>query len=195
MTVQNKVKPDQWVDLYGDDLFRYAHNRVKEDGVAEELVQETFLAAIRSKERFQGLSSEKTWLFSILKHKIIDHYRSQKKEISTAEAEDWILSQDEQFDARGEWRLKPQTWVVNPEKAYEFKEFLDILYHCLAEIPRRLSDVFVYREMEGLTTQEICKIVGVSATNCGVMLYRARMSLRRCLDKKWQNSSFKGHAS
>jgi len=176
------MNPEDWVDLYGDNLFRYAQHRVKEMAIAEELVQETFLAAIQSQDLFKGHSSEKTWLFSILKHKIIDYYRSKKKEILNPDIEEWTQNIEDFFNAKGAWHIKPQAWLSDPERAYEFRQFLDLLYKCLSKIPQRIANVFVYREIDGLTTQEICKLLEISVTNCGVMLYRARMQLRRCLE-------------
>lgn len=176
------MNPEDWVDLYGDNLFRYALHRVKETTTAEELVQETFLAAMRAKDRFKGRSSEKTWLFAILKHKIIDFYRSKSQEMIGTEVEEWLESKDDYFNENGDWHIKPQVWAFNPEKAFEFKQFLDLFYQCLAKVPHRLAETFVYREIDGLTTREICKILEISTTNCGVMLYRARMLLRQCME-------------
>ena len=176
------MNPEDWVDLYGDNLFRYARHRVKETAIAEELVQDTFLAAIQSQDRFKGRSSEKTWLFSILKHKIVDYYRSKNKEILNPDIEKWTQNIEDSFNTKGAWHTKPQAWPSDPERAYEFRQFLDLFYKCLSKIPQRIADVFVYREIDGFTTQEICNILNISTTNCGVMLYRARMQLRRCLE-------------
>jgi RNA polymerase sigma-70 factor (ECF subfamily) len=184
MDAPANINPEDWVELYGDNLFRYAQHRVKETAIAEELVQETFLAAIQYQNRFKGHSSEKTWLFSILKHKIIDYYRFKKKELLNRNIEERTQKQniEDSFNAKGAWHAKPQAWSSDPEKAYEFRQFLDLFYKCLSKIPQRIADVFVYREIDGLTTQEICNILNISTTNCGVMLYRARMQLRRCLE-------------
>jgi RNA polymerase sigma-70 factor (ECF subfamily) len=182
MTLPKDMNPEDWVDLYADNLFRYALHRVKDTTTAEELVQETFLAAMRTMDRFKGRASEKTWLFSILKHKIIDFYRSKKKEIIGTEVEARLQDKDDFFNENGDWRLKPQVWSYDPEKAYEFKQFLDLFYQCLGQVPQRLADAFVYREIDGLTIRKICKILDITTTNCGVMLYRARLLLRRCLE-------------
>ena len=176
------MNPKDWVDLYGDNLFRYALPRVKDATTAEELVQETFLAAMRTKDRFKGRSSEKTWLFSILKHKIIDFYRLKNKEMIGTEVEEQLQNKDDFFNENGAWHIKPNVWSYNPEKAYEFKQFLDLFYQCLGKVPQRLADAFVYREIDGLTTREICKSLEITTTNCGVMLHRARLLLRRCLE-------------
>ena len=187
-----ELNPENWVDLFGNELFRYARNRVKDSTTAEELVQETFLAAVSSKKRFKGRSSEKTWLFSILKHKIIDHYRNQKKKLLEVQTEDWSENEEIFFNQKEQWHAKPQAWHADPHRAMEYRELIQYFYGCLAKVPRRLADVFVYRELDGLSTKEICKILNISTTNCGVMLYRARMLLRRCLDTHWSKSTPKG---
>lgn len=182
MVDASRINSDIWVDQYGDALFRFAVVRVKDRGIAEDLIQETFLAALQSKDRFKGQSSEKTWLFSILKHKIIDHFRKNKpnrlgKEISRdgSDVEPF-------FNSKGGWQIRPEHWRTDPSETQEIKEFLDHFYRCLADLPKRNADAFVYREIDGLNTEEICKLLDITATNCWVMLYRARMLLRRCLE-------------
>jgi RNA polymerase sigma-70 factor (ECF subfamily) len=92
---------------------------------------------------------------------------------------------DADFNAEGKWQVRPHKWTINPGKIYEQKEFFDVLYHCLAELPERLAEAFMLREMDGLSTAEVCKALDITATNSWVMLYRARMSLRRCLEHEW----------
>jgi RNA polymerase sigma-70 factor (ECF subfamily) len=182
MDVTPKLNADRWVDDYGDALFHFALARVKDKDVAEELVQETFLAAVKAQERFKGRSSEKTWLFGILKHKVIDHYRKRK---STVFARDLVSDPDNIdafFNSKGGWHTRPAHWRTNPGKAHENREFLDHFYQCLADLPQRNADAFVYREIDGLSTAEICKRLDITPNNCWVMLYRARMLLRKCLE-------------
>ena len=179
------LNPDVWVDQHGDILFRFAFQRVRDESVAEDLVQETFLAAMRAKDRFKGQSSERTWLFSILKHKIIDHYRRKKFQRSDMNVEDFAESMDKFFSENGKWRIQPTNWDINPVEAYEQKEFIDTFYQCLSNISQRLADAFVHREVDGLSTEEICKAMDITASNCWVMLYRARMLLRRCIETNW----------
>ena len=181
-------RPESWVDSYGDFLYRFALSRVKDPSVAEDLVQETFLAALRARENFKGRSAGRTWLAAILKHKIVDHIRKKIREPSTNKIETLTDTSEPDFDERGEWNIQPGKWAVNPGNLYEQKEFLDVLYRCLAELPERLAEAFIKREMDGLSTEEVCKELGITATNSWVMLYRARMSLRRCLENKWLNS-------
>lgn len=178
-------EPDTWVDLYGDVLYRFAMARLKDPAIAEEVVQETFLAALRSRDNFQGRSSEKTWLIAILKHKIMDHFRKKRPEESRDDIETFSDTPHGVFNQKGAWHIPPKNWRIDPRAVYEQHEFMDVLYRCLADIPKRPADAFRLREIEGLTTEEICKLLNITATNCWVMLYRARMALRRCLEINW----------
>ena len=186
---QEKFDPETWVDEYGDYLYRFALSRIKDPVIAEELVQETFLAALRSLKNFQGRSSGRTWLSAILKHKIIDHYRKKNHEESRDDMESFTDSTDHFFNQKGAWEHRPGKWSSNPMKLYEQQEFMEIFYRCLSELPKRLGRTFMLREVDGLSTEEICKILNITATNCWVILYRSRMQLRRCLDSRWLQSN------
>lgn len=177
-----RLNSDAWVDQYGDALFRFAIARVNKREIAEDLVQETFLAAVQARERFKGQSSEKTWLFGILKHKVIDHYRKNKPLIYEQDRWHNPDSLDDSFDAKGAWQIRPEHWSANPGKSHEVKEFIDHFYRCLSDLPQRSADTFVYREIDGLNTEEICNLLDITAANCWVILYRARMLLRKCLE-------------
>jgi RNA polymerase sigma-70 factor (ECF subfamily) len=178
------------VDQYGDFLYRFALSRVKDSAIAEDLVQETFLAALKSRTNFQGRSSAKTWLIAILKHKIVDHIRKRVREPASDKVEslsDALASDptEDCFKDGGGWLNRPAEWDVNPMKIYEQKEFMDILYLCLAQLPERQAEAFMMRELDGLSTEEICKALNISATNSWVMLYRARIGLRQCIETRW----------
>ena len=177
--------PESWVEHYGDFLYRLALSRVKDPDVAEDLVQETFLAALRSRESFKGRSAGQTWLISILKHKIVDYIRKKIRRPSTNRMEALTDLMDSVFDESGKWQVRPHKWAINPAKIYEQKEFFDVLYHCLAELPERVAEAFMLREMDGLSTAEVCQALEITAPNSWVMLYRARMSLQRCLENEW----------
>jgi len=182
MEGKQEINPEAWVDEYGDVLFGFALARVKDRETAEDIVQETFLAAVRARERFKGQSSEKTWLFGILKHKLVDHYRKNK---STVYVQDFIQDPDSLevfFNAKGSWQIRPENWRADPGKSQENREFLDHFYRCLSGLSQKTADVFAYREIEGLSTREICQRLGITSSNCWVILYRARMLLRRCLE-------------
>ena len=177
--------PETWVDRYGDYLYRFALARIKDPSLAEDLVQETLLAALQGRKGFQRRSALQTWLTAILKHKIIDHLR-KKKRIQTIEDIDAVgETVDGFYEKKGAWRIRPGNWDINPAKVLEQRQFMDVLYRCLSELPERLAKAFVLREMEGLSTEELCKSMQITATNSWVMLYRARSYLRRCLEINW----------
>ena len=177
--------PETWVDRYGDYLYYFALARVRDPSIAEDLVQETFIAALNSLKKFKGRSSVKTWLTGILKHKVIDYYRKKTRQQPEHEIDHDTEGVDKFFDDKGQWQLKPAEWTANPQKLYEQQEFFKVLHICLSELSDRLSDVFILREIVGENTEKICKVLNISATNCWVMLHRARMHLRRCLEIKW----------
>ena len=179
------LDPDTWVDRYGDYLYRFAVARVKDAAIVEDLVQETFLAALRGRKNFRSRSAIQTWLTAILKHKIVDHYRKKNREQAVEDIETVSEAVDSFFNNAASWKIRPEKWDINPMKIYEQQEFMDILYRCLAELPPRLAKVFMMREIDELETDEICKTLNISATNSWVMLYRARTYLRRCLEIKW----------
>lgn len=179
------LDPETWVDQYGDYLYRYAISRIHDSAVAEDLVQETFLAALNAREGFKGLSSEKTWLTGILKYKIIDHVRKRSRERLTDNIENSVEAMQEHFDEKGGWKVGPAKWSVNPRDLLEQKEFWKVFYRCLSKLSARLAQVFAFRELEGLSSEEMRKILNISATNSYVMLYRARMRMRHCLEVNW----------
>jgi RNA polymerase sigma-70 factor (ECF subfamily) len=177
--------PEAWVDRYGDYLYRFALARVKDPSLSEDLVQETFLAALKGRKNFQRRSALQTWLTAILKHKIIDHLR-RKNRVQPVEDIDAVGETVEGFfEKSGAWRIRPGNWDVNPGKILEQRQFMDTLYRCLSELPERLAKAFMLREMEGLSTEELCKSLDITPTNSWVMLFRARTYLRRCLEINW----------
>ena len=183
MPNHQKPNPDLWVDLYGDYLFRYAQSRVNDSAMAEDLVQDTFLSALHSYANFDGKSSERTWFVSILKHKIIDHYRKQGRQAKYFESPD--VSKD--FQENGFWKMDqaPGDWGEHPEEQLQQKEFILILRECLNALPKKIAAVFTLREMEGLDSTSICKELDITSSNLWVMLHRARHQLRKCLDINW----------
>ena len=185
MDYQQLPDPESWVDEHGDALFRYALFRIQDGQVAEDLVQETFLAALRAKDSFAGRSSVRTWLFGILKHKIIDHIRKVSRERPAEDIEKIASFTGETFDERGGWNSRPAEWSTDPSLLFQQREFWDILQHCLSQLPQRLQQAFTLRELDGFSAEEVRKILKVSATNGGVMLHRARLRLRGCLETNW----------
>lgn len=177
--------PETWVDQYGNYLYRFAVSRVKDPVVAEDLVQETLLAALRGRKNFKSRSAVQTWLTAILKHKVVDHFRKKHRENPVEDIEAVSESVESYFKNTGGWKIRPGRWDVNPMKIYEQQEFMDVLSRCLSDLPDRLAKAFMLREIEGFTTDELCKTMEITATNSWVMLYRARTYLRRCLEINW----------
>ena len=187
MSTKAALEPEIWVDRHGDALFRYALFRLRDASLAEEMVQETFLAALQASERFGGRSSERTWLVGILKHKIVDHYRRLSRE-RPAEEDDYMPEAiSERFDEHDYWyhELGPREWGESPHAAVERSELWSVLDGCLGEIPPRHAAAFTLREIDEMPTEEICKVLGVSTTNLWVILHRARAHLRLCLETHW----------
>lgn len=175
--------PAAWVDQHGDFLFRYAIVRVADRTTAEDLVQETFLAALRDEARFSGRSAERTWFVSILKHKIVDHLRRQGRERPVSAFNSSLG--DELFDKTGWWQARPSNWPADPKEVLAKKEFWEAFRHCLENLPQKLRTIFSLRELDDLPTDEVCEALKVTPGNLGVLLYRARMGLRRCLEINW----------
>ena len=176
-------------------LLRYALLQLRDNALAEDAVQETLLAALESCSKFSGKSSAKTWLTGILKHKIIDLFRKQAKEATQfsleAELENGVGDFDVLFQPDGHWNTLPQAWA-DPLKNLENKKFWEIFEICAKLMPPNTARAFMMREFLGSSTEEICKDMQISATNCWVMLYRARMSLRLCLGHNWFGGNFEG---
>lgn len=184
-TTPSKPRPAEWVDHHGDALFGYAVLRVRDREVAEDLVQECFLAALDARQRFSGDSSERTWLVGILKHKIIDHFRSRARAETDTEPSDDERTETLSFNDRGFWKVGYQGWGRDPQALAENLEFWEILRRCLGRLPRRLADAFTLREMEGFTGEQVCQELGLTPTNLWARLHRARLGLRHCLDAHW----------
>lgn len=136
-------------------------------------------------DSFRGVSSEKTWLTGILKHKIVDLIRRMSRERPTSEGNPPEDLSDEFFDEKGRWAVKPLNWGNDPGEALRQKYFFQTLMQCLKELPQLMVHVFSLREFEELESEEISRIMGVSQNNVGVVLHRARLRLRRCLEVNW----------
>lgn len=175
--------PHRWLDLHGDALFRYAMLRLRDTMLAEDMVQETLLAAVQGYARYSGQSSERTWLIGILKHKIIDHLRKAQRE--TPLGDELADRLDDLFDEHGHWRIDIGAWG-EPERALEQGEFWRVFSACIEHLPRRQADAILLREIDGLDGEAICKELGIATTNnLWVILSRARLRLRQCLDANW----------
>lgn len=195
MTTEGRSDPQTWLSQHGDRLYRYALSRMGDPTRAEDLVQDTLLAAFESRHRFEGKSKESTWLIGILKHKVIDHLRVQGREVATDfDTSSDLLDDDSAFDQRGQWQADVKPWT-NPDQALEQGAFLATLERCIESLPRRAGDAFRLREWHGLDTEEICATLNIhTANNLFVILSRARMRLRDCLNAHWFQENRGGDA-
>jgi len=177
------INSQQWVERYSDAMFRFALLRVNDDEHAEDIVQNTFLAALKAKDSFAGLSSEKTWLFGILKNKIMDHYREKKKNQKYGMSlEDYHDPCDSDYDGRGHWQSFSFNWGMDPEKTVVDKELLLIFSGCMNTLPQKLRQLYIFREVEGYNSETICSALDITPNNLWVMLHRARNRLKKCIE-------------
>jgi RNA polymerase sigma-70 factor (ECF subfamily) len=163
-------------------LLRYASLQLRDPHVAEDAVQETLVAALAGEATFQGRANLRTWLTGILKHKIIDAIRRLSREATFVPLDSDDL--DALFVDNGHWVDPPGAWA-DPDASLEQKRFFAALEACLARLPQKIAQAFMMREHLGLDTGEICKELAITPTHCWVLLYRARMALRECLEKDW----------
>ena len=181
-----ELDPATWLDRHGDVLFRYAVTRVRDQSVAEDLVQETLLAAISAKGSFRAGSTERTWLIGILRHKLLDFFRRAARERKLQR--DWSTSQTgggQDFDEQGNWNATVSEWS-SPERSLEKTEFWQVFNGCLDALPERLRTSFALRELEGLDSDALVKTLDISSkNNLWVMLSRARQRIRSCMQAQW----------
>ncbi|MCK5311076.1 MAG: sigma-70 family RNA polymerase sigma factor [Desulfobacteraceae bacterium] len=177
--------PSSWVDTYGDYLYSFALYRVQDDSIAQDLVQDALTGALKSKNNFKGQSTEKTWLTSILKHKIIDFFRKKYSEPVLEDIDLDSTTLDDRFDARGKWKTGPAQWASNPEQLLEQKSFLDMVKKCLRELPKKQAKALALRYLEEEDSKKNCKVLNISTTNYWVILHRARSLMQKCIEINW----------
>jgi RNA polymerase sigma-70 factor (ECF subfamily) len=167
-------------------LLRFAQLQLRNESLAEDVVSETLLALLEKPQAFEGRSSLRTYATGILKFKIIDTLRLRRREVAVEPLDE--QSVDEAIDALfvddGHWREPPAAWQ-QPELALQQAQFFDTLQACVDRLPPRIGRVFMMREWLEQDVPTICEELGITANHCGVMLYRARMGLRECLDQRW----------
>lgn len=179
--------PYDWLEAHGDYLYRFALARLRDPVQAEDVVQETFLAAIQSTS-FDGRSSARTWLTGILKHKIIDLMRKNSREIASDDWDNATQEQDEIasfFDETDHWAGALQAWST-PDSELQQSQFLAVLQSCLDKLPNKLARLFLLRDVHEEENEKICKELQITPTNAWVMLHRARLGLRQCLELNWE---------
>ena len=179
----NQINPNKWIDLYSDYLFNYTISRVSDREIAQDLVQDTFLAGLKSMKNFKGEASERTWLISILKRKIIDYYR--KINSNKGKAEVRINYNDS--ESEGDWL---EERVADPfdktaEDTLQNSELGDAIHNCLEKLPKKQADVFKMKTILGYETEVICNELNITASNLWVIIHRARTGMADCLKQNW----------
>lgn len=172
------------VEALRPQLVRYARSQLRNDAWAEDAVSETLLAALEKPLAFGGQSQLKTWLVGILKHKVIDQLRRQHREATVLDQDDESDVDDLLFDANDHWREQPPDWG-SPEACLGQRQFFEVLETCMDKLPATQGRVFMMREWLELETDEICKELAITSTNLWVLLHRARLRLRECLQQSW----------
>lgn len=181
---EHTLNPDKWVDLHSDYLFNYTITRVDNEELAKDIVQETFFSALKAMKNFRGQAAERTWLISILKRKIIDHYRKMNSAKGKAEVK---INFYEEGDNKGSWLEErvPQSWSNEAEQDIENKELKAALTNCIENLPEKYRTVFLLKNVQNYETEEICNELGITASNLWVIIHRARHQLRKCLEDNW----------
>ena len=172
---------EAWVEQFGDRLFRYAILRTGNREIAEDLLQETFLAAVNGLKEFRREASPMTWLSAILRRKIADHFRRRERHDPRTLATDIATSEETDWD----WPDAAQAWSIDPGKIVEDREFWEVFGRCLRSLPPTLSEAYILRDLEGESPKNICEMLGISGTNLSMRLKRARVAMRDLLQKHW----------
>jgi RNA polymerase sigma-70 factor (ECF subfamily) len=180
----HQINPNKWIDLYADYLFNFTISRVSDSEIAKDLVQETFLAGLKSMKNFKGEASERTWLVSIIKRKIIDHYRRINSNKGKAEVR---MVYNSNSDDEGNWL---EERVADPydktaEDDIENTELNAAIHNCLNKLPEKQAQVFKMKTIQGFDTEVICNELNITASNLWVIIHRARTAMAACLKQNW----------
>ncbi|MCK5638288.1 MAG: sigma-70 family RNA polymerase sigma factor [Flavobacteriaceae bacterium] len=181
---KHTLNPNKWIGLYADYLYNYAITRVDNQDTAKDLVQETFFSGFKGKDNFRGQASERTWLVSILKRKIIDHYRKINSAKGKKEVRMSFYSDGER---KGSWleEAVPQTWGNEAEKNIENSELKSALNKCIENLPEKYRMVFLLKTVQDFETEAICNELDITSSNLWVIIHRARVQLRKCIEENW----------
>ncbi len=185
--MNNTLNPHQWVNTHADYLYNFAITRINDEEQAKDLVQETFLAALEKLNNFEGKSSERTWLTAILKNKIIDVYRKKSSGLKTTEVKEAEQEQHHFFAEDGHWLPEhgPREFGIEDKDHLVSKEFENILQKCMQKLPALWMAVFTMKHIEEQATDMICTELKVTSSNFWVIIHRAKLNLRACLQKNW----------
>ncbi len=178
------IDPNKWIDLYSDYLFNYTISRVNDRDLSKDLVQDTFFAGLKSMKNFKGEASERTWLISILKRKIIDYYRRINSNKGKAEVR---MSYNSDTESEGDWLEErvADPFDKNAESVIENEELGEAIYSCLGKLPEKQATVFKMKTIEGIDTETICNELNITASNLWVIIHRARTTMASCMEKNW----------
>lgn len=182
------LKPEKWVDEYADYLYNFALKRLNDEALAQDLVQDTFLSALEKANVFRAESSERSWLTAILKNKIVDTYRKRANALSGETRIGTVEDEPEFFDPElNNWKKEhwPAPFGVEDEDALHNKEFMNVLRKCLVKLPSLWMSVFKLKHLDEEETGFICKKLRITSANYWVIIHRAKVNLRSCLQKNW----------
>ena len=182
------VNPSDWLDQYGDFLYRFALSRLRSGDAAEDAVQDTLVAALNNLGQFSGRGSERAWLLGILKRKIVDFYRQRSRTPVFADEQAIDIS-ERLFDKNGGWRREVRASMRQSLDSLDRQEFWRILKKCLDALPSRHADVFTLRVMDEREADEVCQEMEISPSNYWVILHRARLQLSSCIKRRWFQES------
>jgi len=185
---QNSTDPEQWVDLYGDYLYRYALMRLRDQEAARDAVQETFLAGIKNFGQFDGRFEVKYWLRGILRFKIIDHMRRTVKDQVVDTIDDEHVLDSLLFKASGIPTMRPAPWQIDPNQAFASEEFWPVFEACLDKLKEPIRRAFVLKMVDDMESQEVCKVLNITPNHLWILNHRARTQLKKCLEANWQKA-------
>lgn len=184
----NIKHPSEWVDLYGDYLYRYALSRLHNPETAADCVQDTFLAGIKALDKFDGRLDIKFWLRGIMRNKIVDQIRkSIKSQTVDISQEDESLMESMWFKYSGIATTNPDPWEFNPRKQFDNKEFWAVFIECVETLKNPIKQAFILKMLEDKTTEEICKVMDITPNYLWVLIHRAREQLKEVVKEKWLN--------
>ncbi|MEE9349714.1 MAG: sigma-70 family RNA polymerase sigma factor [Flavobacteriaceae bacterium] len=185
-TPKHTLDPNKWIDLHSNYMYNYTITRVNNHDVAKDLVQETFFSGLKAMANFKGQASERTWLISILKRKIIDLYRKNNSKKGKAEVR---MNFYEDGENKGKWieERAPSNWAETADAIIENDELKLALVECIDKLPEKYRMVFLLKTVENYETEEICNELGITPSNLWVIIHRARVQLRSCMEGNWFN--------
>jgi RNA polymerase sigma-70 factor (TIGR02943 family) len=186
------LEPSLWVKRYADLMLNFAFRKTSDLKLSEDLVQETFLSALKAKENFKGNSQEKTWLFSILENKIVDYFRSNNykfQQQKVAIGPEFFGHFFDKNDEERHWTTeqKPQEWsnLAENTSADNPEELDGAIQNCLKKLPQKLQQIFILKHIEEYNSEKICKELDITTSNYWVMIHRAKLQMRACLETNW----------